>query len=189
MVVEGAHHAIGADGHVNVLVHQEVVPRSLPDDPEVVYERASLTDLEGEPVLRDPGALILGARRQPNARNALRVAMGLDVEATAAVEGQVKYIVQLAAQRNQFAHAPVCAGNEESQIDGEPGALGLRRSGEARPLWRSVVNSSGLRLTCGNKANDHRSEHHRRARGHDTPPRAPGRSQVAARKWDLLEVR
>ena len=65
IVDEGRDLAVRVDGHMENLVHHEVVVRALADDAEVVDERLLGTDSAGEAVLRYAGPLILIAGDGP----------------------------------------------------------------------------------------------------------------------------
>ena len=59
--MEHSHRAVGIDSNVQGLVHQEVVPRALADNPEIVYERfIRLAILERilKTLLRNAGRLV-----------------------------------------------------------------------------------------------------------------------------------
>ena len=84
--------AVGVNRNVEGLVDQEVVPRTLPDDPEVVDGGARelpVDERASERVLCDTGALVLVTRGESGTTYSLRVDGGLYLDPVA-VDGQMK---------------------------------------------------------------------------------------------------
>jgi hypothetical protein len=119
IIVEHSHRAVSIDSKVQGLVHQEVVLRTLADNPEVVYERfIRLAILERilKTRLRNAGPLVLCTGGLAGTANALWLEME---EATdiVAVDGERDKGVQGAGKIHNLSGTACGAGDEHSQID------------------------------------------------------------------------
>jgi hypothetical protein len=140
IIVKHSHRAVGIDRKMQGLVHQEVIPRTLADNPEVVYERkVELAILEGgfKALLGDAGSLVLGTRGLAGAAYTLR----LEVEIAAnvvAIDGERDQSMQGTAQVHYLPGTASSAGDENSQIDVRP----------IIDLYRCVTRSGKNREHC-----------------------------------------
>ena len=119
IIVEHSHRAVSIDSKVQGLVHQEIVLRTLADNPEVVYERfIRLAILERilKTFLRNAGPLVLCTGGLAGTTNALWLEME---EATdiVAIDGERNQGVQGAVKVHYLSGTAFSAGDEYSQID------------------------------------------------------------------------
>jgi hypothetical protein len=123
IIVEDSYCPVGINGNVEILMHQEVVPRPLADDAEIVYEgfvKRETRHVGVEIESRYPCALIIGTGGQTHAVNSLRVVVNLKVE-TVAIDGHRKQIVEVSAQADYFPGSSSCAGNKDDDTDWKAG--------------------------------------------------------------------
>src|SRR6185436_6492425 len=85
VVVKRRHDTVCVDRYVKVVVHQEVVPRSLADDSKVVDVGFLLARLEVEVALGHAGTVVCRPRYRADAGDALWIVVRLDVKAAIAV--------------------------------------------------------------------------------------------------------
>src|SRR5438105_4635143 len=119
IIVEHGHCAFGIDRKVQRLVHQEVVPRTLADNPEVIYERfIRLAILERilKALLRNASRLVLGTGGLASTADVLWLEME---EATdiVAIDRERDQRVQGARKVHNLPRAPCSAGDENAQTD------------------------------------------------------------------------
>jgi hypothetical protein len=119
IIVEHSHRAVSIDSKVQGLVHQKVVPRTLADNPEVVYERSiRLAILERilKTLLRNAGPLVLCTGGLAGTANALWLEME---EATdiVAIDGERDKCVQGTGKVHNLSGTACSTGDEHGQID------------------------------------------------------------------------
>jgi len=117
--VEHSRRAVSIDSKVQGLVHQEIVPRALADNPEVVYKRfIRLAILERilKTLLRNAGRLVLCTGGLAGTNNALWLEMEEAIDIVA-IGGERDQGVQGAGKVHDLSGTAFSAGNENSQID------------------------------------------------------------------------
>src|SRR5262249_15333095 len=105
VVDERRQRAVGVDRHMVVLVYQEIIPRPLADNAEVIDECILLSHCEVELLFGSPGALILRAGRQAHATQPLRVVMEFKMKPTRTIKGDMEQVVQRAVEVDKLPRA------------------------------------------------------------------------------------
>src|SRR5205823_10415087 len=114
VVVEHRQRPIGVEVEVQVLVDQEIVSRSLADNPEVVYKgQVVLTVLQGslESLLRYAGCLVFVPGSLAHPTNALRLEVELATDVVS-IDCKCNQRVQWAVKVHDLSRTASSAGNE-----------------------------------------------------------------------------
>ena len=118
-IVENRQRAVSIDRKMQGLMHQEVIPRTLADNPKVVYERKiRLTILQRilEALQGNASRLILGAAGLSAATDALWLEMEVAADVVA-IDGERNQGVQGTAKVYDLPGTACGAGNEDRQTD------------------------------------------------------------------------
>jgi hypothetical protein len=100
IVHKRTHHTICVDGDVKRFVYQEVVPRTLADNAEIIDERLLDAHLGVELVLCDPRTLVLVTGRLPKTTDALWLKVRCRMDASGVVNRETEQNVKITTQDN-----------------------------------------------------------------------------------------
>src|SRR6267143_3395288 len=114
------HCSIGIDRDMETLVYQEIIPRPLPDDAEIVYERsvereANYIRIEVES--GDARALVFVTRHRTGAADPLRLKVTVE-RSVVGVHSHGHHHVQVSGHRHDFPYA-ACRTGEHRNVDRE----------------------------------------------------------------------
>lgn len=119
IIVRHRHGAVRIDAHMHGLVHQEIIPRTLADNPEIVYGRyIRLPILERilKALLCNASRLVIGTSGLAGAADALWLEMEVATDIVA-IDRERDQGVEGAAQVHNFPGATSSAGHENGHID------------------------------------------------------------------------